>query len=418
MEQSSTPELPTYPKLRPVDPQWIEHQGETFLYLRDPLAMSPMSVLIPQQLAPLLALCDGTRDLAALQVGLSLRTGLQLSQTRMGEILEQLDSALLLSNGAYAEAADRALRAYREAEFRAPSRAGTVYPADAESLTRELDRAYESVTADPVPGAPPRKLTGVVSPHIDFERGISTYAQLWRRAAPMLADVELVVIFGTDHSGGSGALTPTRQSYATPFGVLPTETDIVDGLADVIGVEEAYAEEMHHVNEHSIELALVWLHHAVGGRPVPVVPMLCGSFHDFTTGAAAAESDPHIAGALDHLRQVTADRRTLVIAAGDLAHVGPVFNDRLPLDTAAKAKLRTDDAASLADICRGDATALLERSIAEGDSRRLCGLPPIYMMLRLLGTSVGEHVAYDQCPADPNGGSTVSIAGALLYEPP
>ena len=37
-------------------------------------------------------------------------------------------------------------------------------------------------------------------------------------------------------------------------------------------------------------------------------------------------------------------------------------------------------------------------------------------MLRLLGPMEGESMGYDQCPADVDGGSLVSIVGALLYE--
>jgi hypothetical protein len=37
-------------------------------------------------------------------------------------------------------------------------------------------------------------------------------------------------------------------------------------------------------------------------------------------------------------------------------------------------------------------------------------------MLKLLAGSKGVAVGYDQCPADANAGSLVSIIGALLYE--
>ena len=67
-------------------------------------------------------------------------------------------------------------------------------------------------------------LVGMLCPHIDFARGHETYAQLWERARPSLHDVDLTIILGTDHSGGPGMITPTRQSYATPYGPLPTDT--------------------------------------------------------------------------------------------------------------------------------------------------------------------------------------------------
>ncbi len=70
--------------------------------------------------------------------------------------------------------------------------------------------------------------------------------------------------------------------------MLPTDRRIVDGLVDVLGPERALTEEIHHIGEHSIELALVWFHYFLEGRPCPIVPILCGSFQHFLTG----EGDP------------------------------------------------------------------------------------------------------------------------------
>ena len=83
----------------------------------------------------------------------------------------------------------------------------------------------------------------------------------------------------------------------------------------------------------------------------------------------------------------------------------------------ARAKLTAEDNESIADICRGDPEAFLQRSRNEMDSRRICGLSPIYLALKYLGGNVtGESLGYDQCSADPQGSSVVSIAGVLLYE--
>ena len=64
-----------------------------------------------------------------------------------------------------------------------------------------------------------------------------------------------------------------------------------------------------------------------------------------------------------------------------------------------------------------DGDTFLGRSRRESDARRICGLPPIYLTLKLLKGARGESFGYDQCPADADGGSVVSIAGVLLYEP-
>ena len=128
--------------------------------------------------------------------------------------------------------------------------------------------------------------------------------------------------------------------------------------------------------------------------------------------------DENIVNVVQFLRDATEDRNTLVIAAGDLAHMGPAFGDSAPLDTIARARLSAEDSASMEDIRKGDAAGFFERSRAESDARRICGISPIYLMLEFLkGKQIlGESMGYDQCPADAQGGSVVSIAGALLYD--
>ena len=416
MEQFDSADIPIHPKLRPVDPHWIDYQGQQYLLLRDTMGLTEQTMFVPQALAPLLALCDGTRDFTMLQSSLMLRTGLQLPLSTIEEFFGQLDTALLLENGAYQRASELALKEYRDTRQRRPSHAGLVYPANAADLASTFQEYCQRVEVEDDPAASSANLVGMVCPHIDYMRGHETYAELWQRAAPSLDDVELAIIFGTDHSGGSGMLTLTRQDYVTPLGALPTDRDIVNGLADVIGPQRAFAEEIHHIKEHSIELASVWFHYFIGGRPCPIVPILCGSFYDFIIGKESPSEDDGISAALEYLRQATSGRKTLVIAAGDLAHVGPAFGDPLPMDTIARAKLTAQDSESLTAICDGDDEAFFQLSQTESDIRRLCGLPPIYLTLRYLEGARGESLGYAQCPADADGGSLVSIAGVLLYQ--
>jgi AmmeMemoRadiSam system protein B len=228
-------------------------------------------------------------------------------------------------------------------------------------------------------------------------------------------EAELVIMLGTDHQGSAGTLTLTEQSYATPWGVLPTDLGIVRTLAADLGEEASFAEELHHRGEHSIELAASWLHFMRGGEPVPMVPILCGHFGAFVEGHAdPAEHEP-FAVAVRALREVMDSRRTLVVAAADLAHVGPAFGDSYGLDSIGKAQLRSADERLLETIYAGDARAFFELLRAEGDRRHVCGLPPIYLTLRLLGEVRGRPAGYALCPADTRGTSAVTIAGVTLY---
>jgi AmmeMemoRadiSam system protein B len=407
-----------HPKLRSLDAKWVEHDGRNLLYLRDPLSLSDDNVLVPQPLVPLLAMCDGSRDLAALRTRFTEHTGVELEDEQFFALFERLDTALLLENATYEAAITGALADYRSAPFRPMSHAGAVYPKDPAGLRQMIADFCEA--APVVSPGNTGQLVGMLSPHIDFARGGSTYAGLWQMAAPDLGAIERVIVLGTDHSGGPGALTLTRQSYATPLGPLPTDIPVVDMLEAALGEEQAYAEELHHRSEHSVDLASVWMHSFMEAAAPTMVPVLCGTFAEFVESGERPETDGRIDAAIDVLAQAATERPTLVIAAGDLAHVGPVFGDATPIAPAARHSLGLHDDESLAAICEGDAHGFLDFSVQEKDRRRICGLSPIYLMLEVLRRAHGKpargmSMGYEQCPADDSGGSLVSIAGALLY---
>jgi len=405
------------PKIREIEAHPIEHQGQQMVLLRDPLRLSDTQIAIPRPVAPLLVLMDGSRDEAALEAALRVRAGVRLAPGLLARLLADLDAAYLLQNERFAQAKAEALQTYRQAPFRPPTLDGAS-SASGSDLAR--DQLQEYVDAlPPVAPSPGDALTrgpvrGLVSPHIDYQRGGPVYAEVWRAAAMAVRDAELVVLLGTDHQGSDGTLTLTRQSYATPWGVLPTDGGVVEALVEALGEEAALAEELHHRSEHSVELAAVWLHFVRDGKPVPTVPILCGHFGAFLEGRwDPARHEPFVA-AVDVLRAVMASRRTLVVAAADLAHVGPAFGDPYGLDFVGRAQLRNADERLLQAVYTGDEAAFFEQLKAEGDRRHVCGLPPIYLTLRLLDEVRGEPAGYALCPADPQGVSFVSIAGVIL----
>jgi AmmeMemoRadiSam system protein B len=402
------------PKLRPVEAHPIQHQGQAMVLLHDPLRLSDTTIAIPRALAPVLALMDGTRDEAGLEAALQVRAGVRLAPGLLSKLLSDMDQAYLLDNKRFAAALRDTLAAYRQAPHRPVTLDGASFPTDPGEAAAHL-QGY----IDRLPPAGPdligEAIRGVVSPHIDYQRGGSVYAEVWRAAARAAREAELVIVLGTDHQGSHATLTLTRQSYATPWGILPTDNRVVDALAAALGDDAVFAEELHHRGEHSIELAAVWLHFIRGGEAVPTVPVLCGHFGSFVEGQADPAAYGPFTTALDLLREVMAQRRTLVVAAADLAHMGPAFGDPYGLDFIGQARLRNADGRLLDAVNAGNPTVFFELLKAEGDRRHVCGLPPIYLTLRLLEPVRGRPAGYDLCPADPTGQSFVTIAGVLLY---
>jgi AmmeMemoRadiSam system protein B len=224
---------------------------------------------------------------------------------------------------------------------------------------------------------------------------------------------ELVIIFGTDHNGGYGTLTLAPQNYATPLGVMPTDQALVNRLAGVLGPKNAFADELHHRGEHSIELALVWLQYIRGEKPCAMLPVLCGTFHHFMVGQAKIEAETKFKAFVEILRDEMSKRRTLIVAAGDLAHLGPAF-DGPPLDAMAQAQMKVDDTVLMNTLARGQADTFFQLMQAGQHERNVCGLSPFYFTLSALGQTNGQIVAYDRCPADNRNTSFVSICGMVL----
>ncbi len=317
---------------------------------------------------------------------------------------------MLLDSQNFYQVKQQAIEEYRSAAYRQPALAGTSYPADPVDLRQMLQGYLDNVNGVQTFPASSR---GIISPHIDFQRGGQTYAQVWTSSAEAVRNADLAVIFGTDHNGGPGTITLTRQSYASPLGVMPTDTDLVDRLADVLGPGNAFDDELHHVGEHSIELALVWLQYLRNENPCPVLPVLCGSFYHFMTGEAAIEAEETYSAFVDVLREEVSRRNTVVVAAGDLAHLGPAF-DGPPLDSKAYDQMRVDDELLVDVLCRGNAAAFFEFMKQGQYERNVCGLSPFYFTLDVLNQTQGHTVAYDRCPADNHNTSFVSVCGVVL----
>lgn len=403
-----------HPKLRLLDYQPVHHMGQQMWYLHDPLQLTPYQLVMPPALAQMLLFMDGSRNATQIHRALCQHLGVELELPVVLNALTQLDEACLLDNARSRQRLLTARDEYRAQPFRPPALAKTSYPEQPPRLS-ELFAGYGRT--DNLNGWQPWHGRGLISPHIDYPRGGPVYASVWQRARQAVLEADLTIIFGTDHKGGPGTFTLTRQHYATPYGVIPTDLELVDRLAAALGPENAFAEELHHRHEHSIELSAVWLHYIyeqAGTAPKPLLPVLVGSFHHYMMNGSHPAQDDFLLTALETLKRETAGRKVLAIASVDFAHVGPAFGDEFVMDDGRRAALRQVDDRLVQAIIRGDAAGFYEQITAVQDQNRICGFSPIYLLLQYLGSTEGVQVAYDHCPADAQNHSLVSIAGILL----
>jgi len=404
-----------FPRLRPIEAFPAEVRGRQVLCLRDPQYYCEGVVYLPVETASILGLLDGQHSLLDIQEAFVRRYGTLLFREQLLEVIRSLDEHHLLDSPGFAAHRMAVEERFRRAQTRPASFAGKSYPVERDALRQQLDGYFGA--ADGPGDAPPSPaaagLRGLVVPHIDFARGGPCYAWGYREleGAP---PVDRWVILGTVHAPITRPFALTRKGFETPLGTAETDQEFMDRLLATVG--SAYLEdEPAHRGEHSIEFQAVFLHHRMPRQSgVRIVPILCGSFsrcvEERRSPTQDGEIEAFVAGLRDTL--VTVGGRSVILASADLAHVGPRFGDPRPITPGQLREVADADRQMLAAVEAGDAEALFHAVARDGDRRRICGLPPIYAMLRVLGGVRGRLLRYSQWP-DPQG--AVTFAAVALY---
>ena len=411
---------PDRPALRPLEVYPTVRDGSPMLALTDPAHIARGVTVVPPAVAAILQLCDGSSTRDEILEQLARLHGLRLDRERLDRVLGQLDEALLLDSPHFREHVRELFAGFARSPTRPALLAGESYPADGAALSALIEAQFAPPRGPGLPATGPA--TGpmprlIVSPHIDFARGGPLYAWAYRPLLEAAELPELVVIFGTEHSGHAGdtpaGLVLTRKHFETPLGTLETDLSALDKLLAAVdqrgGPELARslcADEQLHRAEHSIEFQAVWLKFVLArrGASVRILPILCG----------AASQPEARATVLEAVARLAERQRTLFIAGADLAHVGPRFGDPTGMSRADCESLERRDRESLEPVLRGDAGAWLEEIRREDDRRRICGLEPIYAALVASAATGGRLAAYGQVPADEAGASVVSAASLVF----
>jgi AmmeMemoRadiSam system protein B len=398
--------LRTRPRLRHVEAFPIDHAGERLLALRDPAGYTPAVALLPMALLEVVSLFDGEHSIEDIQAAVFRARGDLVPSRAIAHLAEQLDEQGFLEGSRFAARRAALDRAYLEAPRRPAAHAGGAYPGEAEELRASIDGFFASgAGAGPIVWGPERapRVRGLIAPHIDLHRGGPAYTWAYRDLAER-GDADLFVILGTCHAGMEHPFALTRKDFDTPFGAAPVDRDVVEAIAARAG-QDCFGSELAHRSEHSIEFQAVFLRYLYAERrDVTIVPVLASFVHEALARGVAPEADPRVPRFLDALTDTLAasGRRAVVIAGADLAHVGPRFGDPEPISAAELVHLDGEDRAMLETVAAGDANAFFETAARDGDRRRICGLSPIYALLRTLGGAGGVLRRYAQWP-DPQG---------------
>jgi hypothetical protein len=417
-------DLPEYPRLRPLVLVRFADKERELLLVSDPLGVIPGQPVLGIEALGILQLLDGSvsvNDISAalMRESRDLRIG-----SMVREFIRQLDDLLMLDSPRFHEAY-RALReAYHPLEIRHAALEGHSYPAERAALEAELDAHFAQAErlreAAGEPAAPadarPRAL---LVPHLDPRRAGVTIARAYLELGAAPQAPLRVIVLGTGHSLQGELFALTRKHFQTPLGRMECDTAFVDDLAGALG-DDPYGTELAHRDEHSIEFQVLYLLRRLGGRPVRLVPILCGGFGALLEQGLKPREDERVERFVAALRATAARHHgdTLYVAAIDLSHVGPRFDPREGrLDERTRQEVEQKDRAALAAAQQGDAEGWFESIAAHDDSTRICGFTPTYLLLRACGApgdggpGPGRLLRYQQ--SDEPDGSMVSTAAMV-----
>jgi AmmeMemoRadiSam system protein B len=223
------------------------------------------------------------------------------------------------------------------------------------------------------------------------------------------------VIIATSHYSPH-RFTLTRKNFKSPLGIVPTDQEYIDRLEKHFG-DGLFDDIYCHFPEHSVELEVVYLQYLYENvRPIRIVPLVVGSFRDCVNSWTDPVERPEIQRMIEALRNVEAETPEPIcyVVSGDLAHIGPKFEDLDPVAEPLLSHSRRQDLTLMNCIEAGDAAGYFKTIVQEGDARRICGLPPTYTLMQAIRPAFGKLLHYGQY-VHPQGFESVSFASAGLY---
>jgi AmmeMemoRadiSam system protein B len=404
------------PALRAVESIVVPHKihGRVVL-LRDTQGVTDANAELPPVVLPVVAHFTG--HLTCSEIARATNVPVEV----VVHLASELERMLFLEGPTFRAARARVESDFADLPVRPATFAGGAYYGERASLERYIEqsclgKANESRSADGVHngGGPIRAL---VAPHIDPWRGAVAYGHAYGALAAGLShDADTFVLFGTSHAPMREPFALCRKAFDTPLGAVDADEAAVDALARCATGFDPYADQFNHKREHSLEFQVVFLKALLKNRRFRIVPILAGLGAHQASGDDPG-ADGRVARFLDGVRELVEGRpgRVVVVAGADMAHVGPRFGDDRAFDAEERAQLERADRASLERATALDPGGFWAHVAEDLEKRRVCGLAPIWSLLRSVSGTAHARVLHYEQTVDREDGSIVSHAAVAYY---
>jgi len=254
-------------------------------------------------------------------------------------------------------------------EIRKPVVAGQFYPGNKDVLQRQITECFMDKRGCgilPKIDKSEKDIIGLVVPHAGYiySGAIASFTYHYL-AAHGFADS--FIILGPNHTGaGSGVSVMTNDSWETPLGVVPINSE----LAKQIHVGIIDSDEMAHRNEHSIEVQLPFLQYIAKEKKFDFVP-ICMMMQDVKT---ATDVGMILAEAI-----TKSEKKIIIIASSDFSHAGFNYMSMPPEGMRVDMYANKQDKYAIEKILTLDPKGLVET--VHDKNITMCGYGPVASML-------------------------------------
>lgn len=364
-----------------------EPNNSEYIIISDPLKLYNEDIAIPLGFLSLLQLLDGHSNIDDIEQFLNANNlNSQEIMPLFNKVVNILDEYAFLETDKYYQLLDE-LDNYLDSPVRPPVLAGTSYPSKPNELIEEINTVLNHHPE--IPKATDAK--GIIVPHIDFytgEAARNSYSLAYKSIENSEADV--YIILGTSHYYNNSGFMLCSKNYSTPLGIIDTDIELVNELAQHIEISE-YTDDQAHRLEHSIELQAVLLQSKFPDKKIKILPILCGaSLLDTKNNEINNQFINALKSSLE-----TLNKKAVFIASADLAHIGIKHNSPI---TAAdnRTALETADRELINTIATLKAEHFAKTVKSDYAKWQICGTAPIFALLSITKFNNSELEYYGQ----------------------
>ncbi len=362
----------------------VEYNGNNLIIVYDEIGLIQERIAFTNEEITILKLIDGVKsveDIAKILNYEDAKIPLLLS------FINSLANSLFLVTSLYIQK-KKEIDDYLESDIKDAVCAGTTYPENVDELKKYIELILNSSKKSE------EKFNVIFAPHLDYRTGNNThltYAKAFNGID--VNNTELIILFGTAHYQSTNDFMFTKKSYKTPLGIIETDAEFLK-LLEANSDNKIHYNDLAHLNEHSLELHIIFLQHLFKNK-IKIVPILIGTPFDYLNSGYPTNS-MYYTTIINSIKETIQKygKKILFLASGDLSHNGLKFGDDYDSEEK-KLEIMNYDIGLIDSINSKNKNTFFDYVRTDHELKRVCGILPFYAMMDLTNPIFSKNLYYN-----------------------